>query len=44
MEHDEQYRIAFFANLKTRNTRNLKKLQVETVNSGSVKESNKEAT
>jgi hypothetical protein len=44
MEHDEQYRIAFFANLKTRNTRNLKKPPVETVTSGSVQESNKEVT
>jgi hypothetical protein len=44
LEHDEQYRIAFFANLKTRNTRNLKKPQVETVNSGSVQGSNKEVT
>jgi hypothetical protein len=46
MEYDEEYRIAFFANLKTRNTRNLKKHQVETVltndNSGSVQGSSKE--
>jgi hypothetical protein len=44
LEHDEQYRIAFFANLKTRNTKNLKKPQVETVTSGSVQESNKGVT
>jgi hypothetical protein len=47
LEHDEQYRIAFFANLKTRNTRNRKKHLVETVltaddNSGSVQERSKE--
>jgi hypothetical protein len=46
LEHDEQYRIAFFANLKTRNTSNLRKHQEKTVlrddNSGSVQGSSKE--
>jgi hypothetical protein len=46
LEHDEQYRIAFFANLKTRTTSNLGNHQEKTVlrddNSGSVQGSGKE--
>jgi hypothetical protein len=47
-EHDEEYRNHYFANLKTRNTNNLKKYQAVTTpnvgSTGSVQGNNKEVT
>jgi hypothetical protein len=48
LEHDEEYRKAFYSNLQARNTANMKKYQVETVlddgSSGTVKGNDKKVT